>query len=221
MSKPSTIAIDGPVASGKSTVGRRLAQRLGYRFVDTGAMYRALTVEAVRVGIDLEDEAALARLAQDTAIDIESSEGNRVIVNGRDVTAELRSDAVERGVSPVSKVAGVRTVLVKKQQAMAVGGGIVMAGRDIGTNVLTGADLKIYLDVSVEEQARRRYNELLALGEDVEYQAILDNLIRRDRIDSSRSANPLRPADDAVRIDTDKMDEDGVVEYIMKLVNER
>ena len=112
---PSTIAIDGPVASGKSTVGRRLAQRLGYRFVDTGAMYRALTVEAVRVGIDLEDEAALARLAQDTAIDIESSEGNRVIVNGRDVTAELRSDAVERGVSPVSKVAGVRTVLVKKQ----------------------------------------------------------------------------------------------------------
>ena len=218
---PSTIAIDGPVASGKSTVGRRLAQRLGYRFVDTGAMYRALTVEAVRVGIDLEDEAALARLAQDTAIDIESSEGNRVIVNGRDVTAELRSDAVERGVSPVSKVAGVRTVLVKKQQAMAVGGGIVMAGRDIGTNVLTGADLKIYLDVSVEEQARRRYNELLALGEDVEYQAILDNLIRRDRIDSSRSANPLRPADDAVRIDTDKMDEDGVVEYIIKLVNER
>jgi len=189
--------------------------------VDTGAMYRALTVEAVRVGIDLEDEAALARLAQDTAIDIESSEGNRVIVNGRDVTAELRSDAVERGVSPVSKVAGVRTVLVKKQQAMAVGGGIVMAGRDIGTNVLTGADLKIYLDVSVEEQARRRYNELLALGEDVEYQAILDNLIRRDRIDSSRSANPLRPADDAVRIDTDKMDEDGVVEYIIKLVNER
>jgi len=221
MSMPSTIAIDGPVASGKSTVGRRLAQRLGYRFVDTGAMYRALTVEAVRVGIDLEDEAALARLAQDTAIDIESSEGNRVIVNGRDVTAELRSDAVERGVSPVSKVAGVRTVLVKKQQAMAVGGGIVMAGRDIGTNVLTGADLKIYLDVSVEEQARRRYNELLALGEDVEYQAILDNLIRRDRIDSSRSANPLRPADDAVRIDTDKMDEDGVVEYIIKLVNER
>ena len=221
MSKPSTIAIDGPVASGKSTVGRRLAQRLGYRFVDTGAMYRALTVEAVRVGIDLEDEAALARLAQDTAIDIESSEGNRAIVNGRDVTAGLRSDAVERGVSPVSKVAGVRTVLVKKQQAMAVGGGIVMAGRDIGTNVLTGADLKIYLDVSVEEQARRRYNELLALGEDVEYQAILDNLIRRDRIDSSRSANPLRPADDAVRIDTDKMDEDGVVEYIIKLVNER
>lgn len=221
MSMPSTIAIDGPVASGKSTVGRRLAQNLGYRFVDTGAMYRALTCEAVRLGTDLDDEVALARLAQDTAIDIESSEGNRVIVNGRDVTAELRSDAVERGVSPVSKVAGVRTVLVKKQQAMAVGGGIVMAGRDIGTNVLTGADLKIYLDVSVEEQARRRYNELLALGEDVEYQAILDNLIRRDRIDSSRSANPLRPADDAVRIDTDKMDEDGVVEYIMTMVSER
>jgi len=220
MSMPSTIAIDGPVASGKSTVGRRLAQNLGYRFVDTGAMYRALTWEAVSLGIDLEDEAALARLAQDTDIDIESSEGNRAIVNGRDVTAELRSEPVERGVSPVSKVSGVRTVLVRKQQAMAAGGGIVMAGRDIGTNVLTGADLKIYLDVSVEEQARRRYDELLNSGAQVEYQAILDNLIRRDRIDSSRSANPLRPADDAVRIDTDKMDEDGVVEYIMKLVNE-
>jgi cytidylate kinase len=221
MSKPSTIAIDGPVASGKSTVGRRLAQNLGYRFVDTGAMYRALTWEAVRLNIDLEDEAALIRLAQNAEVDIDSSEGSRVTVNGRDVTSELRSDAVERGVSPVSRVAGVRAVLVKKQQAMAAGGSIVMAGRDIGTNVLTDADLKIYLDVSVEEQARRRYSELRELGEDVEYQNILDNLTRRDKIDSNRSANPLRPAGDAVRIDTDKMDEDGVVKYIMKMVNER
>jgi len=220
MSKPSTIAIDGPVASGKSTVGRRLAQNLGYRFVDTGAMYRALTLEAVGAGIDFDDEASLIRLAQNTEIDIDSGEGGGVTVNGRDVTAELRSDAVERGVSPVSRVAGVRAVLVKKQQAMATDGGIVMAGRDIGTNVLTGADLKIYLDVSVEEQARRRYSELRELGQDVEYQAILDGLVRRDRIDSSRSANPLRPASDAVRIDTDKMDEDGVVEYIMMMVNE-
>lgn len=218
MSKPSTIAIDGPVASGKSTVGRRLARRLGYRFVDTGAMYRALTWEAVRLGIDLEDEAALTRLAENTKIDIESSEGSSATVNGRDVTAELRSEPVERGVSPVSRVAGVRAVLVKKQQAMAEGGKIVMAGRDIGTNVLTGADLKIYLDVSVEEQARRRYNELREMGQDVEYQAILDGLTRRDRIDSSRSANPLRPAADAVRIDTDEMNEDGVVEHIMQMV---
>jgi cytidylate kinase len=218
MSKPSTIAIDGPVASGKSTVGRRLAQRLGYRFVDTGAMYRALTWEAVRMGVDIENEAALTRLAQNAEVNIDSSEGGRVTVNGRDVTAELRSEPVERGVSPVSRVAGVRTVLVKKQQAMAAGGEIVMAGRDIGTNVLTGADIKIYLDVSVEEQARRRYNELLELGENVEYQNILDNLTRRDKIDSNRSANPLRPADDAVRIDTDEMDEDGVVEYIMQMV---
>ena len=221
MSKPSTIAIDGPVASGKSTVGRRLAQNLGYRFVDTGAMYRALTWEAVRLEIDLDDEAALTRLAQSSEVDIDSSEGDRVTVNGRDVTDELRSEPVERGVSPVSRVAGVRAVLVKKQQAMAAGGEIVMAGRDIGTNVLTAADLKIYLDVSVEEQARRRYNELRELGEEVEYKSILDGLVRRDRIDSNRSANPLRPADDAVRIDTDKMDEDGVVEYIMTMVNER
>jgi cytidylate kinase len=183
-------------------------------------MYRALTWEAVSLGIDLEDEAALTRLAENTKIDIESSEGSRVTINGRDVTAELRSEPVERGVSPVSRVAGVRAVLVKKQQAMAAGGNIVMAGRDIGTNVLTGADLKIYLDVSVEEQARRRYNELLELGEEVEYQTIFDGLVRRDDIDSNRSANPLRPAEDAVRIDTDEMDEDGVVECIMKMVDE-
>lgn len=189
--------------------------------MDTGAMYRALTWEAVRLEIDLDDEAALTRLAQSSEVDIDSSEGDRVTVNGRDVTDELRSEPVERGVSPVSRVAGVRAVLVKKQQAMAAGGEIVMAGRDIGTNVLTAADLKIYLDVSVEEQARRRYNELRELGEEVEYKSILDGLVRRDRIDSNRSANPLRPADDAVRIDTDKMDEDGVVEYIMTMVNER
>jgi cytidylate kinase len=221
MSRPSTIAIDGPVASGKSTVGKRLAQSLGYRFVDTGAMYRALTWEAVRQGVDLDNESALTRLAENTRIGIGSGEGNVVTVNGRDVTAELRREEVERGVSPVSKVAGVRKVLVREQQTMAKGGKIVMAGRDIGTNVLTNADLKIYLDVSVEEQAHRRYNELLELGEEVEYRTILNGLTRRDSIDSKRSVNPLRPADDAIRIDTDKLDEDGVVEYIMTMVNER
>lgn len=221
MSKPSTIAIDGPVASGKSTVGRRLARGLGYRFVDTGAMYRALTWEAVRLGMNLEDEEALIALAENTKIDIGSGEGNGVTVNGQDVTAELRNEEVERGVSPVSKVAGVRKVLVREQQAIARGGKIVMAGRDIGTNVLTNADLKIYLDVSVKEQARRRYNELSEMGEEVEYETILNGLIRRDSIDSKRSTNPLRPADDAMRIDTDKLSEDGVVEYIITMVNER
>ena len=221
MSRPSTIAIDGPVASGKSTVGMRLARELGYRFVDTGAMYRALTWEAVDKGMDLEDEAALTKLAENTKIDIESSEVGSVTVNGRAVTAELRIEPVERGVSPVAKVSGVRKVVVREQQKMAAGGKIVMAGRDIGTNVLTAADLKIYLDVSVEEQARRRYNELREIGEEVDYQTILDNLVRRDSIDSKRRANPLRPADDAIRIDTGKLDEDGVVKYILKMVNER
>jgi len=220
MPKSSTIAIDGPAASGKTTVGQRLARKLGYRFVDTGTMYRALTGEAVRLGLDLEDETALTRLARSTDINIERVKNGRVTVNGRDVTAELRSDAVELGVSLVSKVAGVRKVLVRKQQTLARGGDIVMAGRDIGTNVLPDADLKIYLDVSVEEQARRRYNELIENGEAADYQAILNGLTRRDNIDSNRSANPLKPAEDAIHIDTDKLKVDGVVAEILTLVGE-
>jgi cytidylate kinase len=181
-------------------------------------MYRALTWESARRGLDLEDEAALARLAERTRIDIDSARNGGVTVNGRDVTDELRSDAVELGVSLVSKVAGVRKVLVRKQRTMARGGDIVMAGRDIGTNVLPDADLKIYLDVSVEEQARRRYNELIENGETANYQTILDILTMRDNIDSNRSANPLRPAEDAVRIDTDKLDAEEVVAKILTLI---
>jgi cytidylate kinase len=220
MPKPSTIAIDGPAACGKSTVGKSLARRLGYRFIDTGAMYRALTWEAARTGIDLEDEMALARLAQSTRIRVAPAANGRVTVNDLDVTAELRSDAVELGVSLVSKVAGVRKVLVSEQRRLARGGNTVMVGRDIGTNVLPNADLKIYLDVSVEEQARRRYNELIENGEKADYQNILNGLTRRDNIDSNRSANPLKPAEDAVRIDTDKLDAEGVVVKILTLVGE-
>lgn len=220
MPKPSTIAIDGPAASGKTTVGQRLARKLRYRFVDTGAMYRALTWEAARLGLDLEDETALTQLAQRTRIDIEPTKNDRVTVNGRDVTAELRRDAVELGVSLVSRVAGVRKVLVRKQRTLASVGNIVMAGRDIGTNVLPDADLKIYLDVSVEEQARRRYNELIENGEAADYQTILNGLTRRDNIDSNRSANPLKPAEDAVRIDTDKLAAEGVVAEILTLMGE-
>jgi cytidylate kinase len=218
MSKPSTIAIDGPAASGKSTVGSMLAAKLGFRFVDTGQMYRALTWEALQLGMDVDDEKSLIDLAKDTVIEIGANASNRVTVNGRDITTEIHSDAVDRSVSPVSKVSGVRKVLVEKQRAIAGGGRIVMAGRDIGTNVLPGADLKVYLDVSLEEQARRRHNDVIQRGEEADYDTILAELKRRDEIDSKRTANPLRPAGDAVHIDTDRLDEDGVVAEILRIM---
>jgi cytidylate kinase len=221
MLKPSTIAIDGPAACGKTTVGRLLAKKLGYRFVDTGAMYRALTWEALRLGVDIEDEVALGRLANSTRMEIPPDGDDGIIVNGRSINSELRSPEVDFGVSPVAKVADVRKVLVRSQQLIAKDGNIVMVGRDIGTNVLLDADLKVYLDVSVEEQARRRYKEMVEQGEKADYEDILARLIRRDRIDSKRSVNPLRKAEDAHVINTDVMDANGVLDEILRLVDGR
>ena len=221
MPKPSTIAIDGPAACGKTTVGRLLAKKLGYRFVDTGAMYRALTWEALRLGVDIEDEGALGRLAESTKMELPPDGDDGIIVNGRYINNELRSPEVDFGVSPVAKVADVRKVLVRNQRLIAKDGNIVMVGRDIGTNVLLDADLKVYLDVSVEEQARRRYKEMVEQGEKAEYKDILDSLVRRDRIDSKRSVNPLRKADDAYVINTDIMDANGVLGEILKLAGGR
>jgi len=221
MPKPSTIAIDGPAACGKTTVGRLLAKKLGYRFVDTGAMYRALTWEALRLRVDIEDEGALGRLAESTRMELPPDGDDGIVVNGRYVNNELRSTEVDFGVSPVAKVADVRKVLVRNQQLIAKDGNIVMVGRDIGTNVLLDADLKVYLDVSVEEQARRRYKEMVEQGEKADYEDILARLIRRDRIDSKRSVNPLRKAEDAHVINTDVMDANGVLDEILRLVDGR
>ncbi len=221
MLKPSTIAIDGPAACGKTTVGRLLAKKLGYRFVDTGAMYRALTWEALRLGVDIEDEGAMGRLAESTRMELPPDGDDGILVNGRYVNNELRSTEVDFGVSPVAKVADVRKVLVRNQQLIAKDGNIVMVGRDIGTNVLLDADLKVYLDVSVEEQARRRYKEMVEQGEKADYEDILARLIRRDRIDSKRSVNPLRKAEDAHVINTDVMDANGVLGEILRLVDGR
>jgi len=221
MPKPSTIAIDGPAACGKTTVGKLLAKKLGYRFVDTGAMYRALTWEALRVGVDIEDEGALGKLAESTRIELPPHGGEGIIVNGSHINNELRDQEVDFGVSPLAKVAAVRKVLVEEQRSMAKNGCIVMVGRDIGTNVLLDADLKIYLDVSVEEQARRRYKEMVEQGKKADYNDILDSLVRRDRIDSKRAVNPLSVAKDAHVINTDIFDAKGVLKEILKLIDER
>lgn len=218
-----TIALDGPVAVGKTTIGRALAQRLGYRFYDTGAMYRALTWLALQRGIDPRDEAGLTRLAQRSHIQLlpgTAGDEGGVLVNDRDVSSELREGEVEASVSPVSEVAGVRRCLVAQQRALARGGGVVMAGRDIGTVVLPNADLKVFLTASPEERARRRLRELPEQGQETSYQKVLENLRRRDSIDSQRAHSPLKPAQGAETIDTDGLTLEQVLEQVMKLVQE-
>ncbi len=220
---PRVIAIDGPAAAGKTTVGRQVAARLEYPFLDTGAMYRAITWTALHRGVDLSDEEALAELARAARMDLGppapgSIEPATIIVDGEDVTEKLRQPEVEAAVSLVSRVAGVRSALVAKQRELAGRHAVVMAGRDIGTVVLPRADLKVYLDASVEERARRRYLELKQLGQDPGERAVLDDLRRRDAIDSQRAQSPLRAAADAIVIDTDGLTLDEVVERVMALV---
>lgn len=220
---PRVIAIDGPAAAGKSTVGRLVASHLGYPFLDTGAIYRAVTWAALHHGVDLSDEAALSELASSITIDVgppapDSIEPCAIFVDGEDITRQLRRPEVEAAVSLVSRVKGVRKALLKVQRDLAGRNNVVMAGRDIGTVVLPEADLKVYLDASVEERARRRFEELSALGLDVTLEGVLRDLERRDRIDSERSISPLRAAADALPIDTDGLTLEQVVQRVLDLV---
>jgi cytidylate kinase len=222
----STIAIDGPAASGKSTVGELLAQRLGYLYFDTGVMYRAVTWAALDRGIPIGDEAAVAALAGELHIGVApptADDGRQytVLADGVDITWKIRTPAVNASVSPVSAYPGVRREMVRQQRRVAQGGRVVMVGRDIGTVVLPGADLKIYLDASVEERARRRWVEEQARGENSDYEAVLASMRRRDEIDSNREASPLRAAEDAVVLDTTALDIDGVMAEVTRLVEER
>ena len=207
------------MASGKSAVGSRVARELGYRFVDTGAMYRAATVAALQQGVDLNDEEALGALAERVALRVEADPPgpDRVFVDGVDVTDRLRTAEVGEAVSLVSRVPRVRRAMVKLQRELATEGGIVMAGRDIGTVVLPDAPLKVYLDASPRERVRRRHEELLAAGQDAPEEAVREELDLRDAIDSQRAASPLRPADDAVHIDTDHLSLEEVVARILEL----
>lgn len=221
-SPPSIIALDGPAASGKSTLGNKLAISLGYLFFDTGIMYRAITWIALQRDMNLKDEAAITELAQKAQIDIRppsKSDGRPcdVVISEKDVTWEMRGSEVDANVSVVSAYAGVRKALSEQQRRIGMRGKVVMVGRDIGTVVLPEADLKVYLDASAEERARRRYDELIARGEKADYDEILKKVIERDRIDSTRAVAPLRPADDAVIIDSDKMNVEQVFAQVMGL----
>jgi len=221
---PSTIAIDGPAASGKSTIGGKLAERLGYLYLDTGVMYRAVTWAAIVRGIAVEDESRVSALAEQLRIDVlrpTAHDGRQytVLADGQDVTWEIRRPEVNGGVSPVSAHPGVRAALTVQQRRIGQQGHIVMVGRDIGTVVLPEADLKIYLDATVEERAGRRYREDVARGELAEFDMVLASVRRRDEIDSGRTLAPLRAAADAVIIDTTELGVEQVLEHVVALVN--
>ncbi len=215
MSIPNIIAIDGPAASGKSTLGRRLADALGYLFFDTGVMYRAVTWITLQSGVEVKDEAAVTKLAETVQIDVRpfSKKDGRacdVLADGIDITWETRSPEVEANVSPVSAYRGVRQALASQQRRIGLRGRVVMVGRDIGTVVLPEAELKIYLDASAEERARRRYKEILDRGGQADYEQTLAGVRMRDEIDSTRAFSPLRAAEDAIVLDSDKMSADEV-----------
>jgi cytidylate kinase len=219
MTIPSIIAIDGPAASGKSTLGLRLADELGYLYFDTGVMYRAVTWAALDRGLDVRDEAAVTRLAEQIQIDVRpaskaDSRSNDILVDEQDASWAIRSPEVEAHVSLVSAYPGVRKALMIAQRRVGQRGRVVMVGRDIGTVVLPEADIKIYLDASVEERARRRYAELVDRGEPADYEDILTAMRRRDQIDSTRKVAPLRPAPDARILSSNGLDADQVVALI-------
>jgi cytidylate kinase len=218
----SAIAIDGPVASGKSSVGSRVAAALGWPFVDTGTMYRAITWLALQRAADLTDAAALGRLAAEAEMRVlpppaGSREYATVLLHGVDATPFLRTPEVERAVSTVSAVPAVRRQMVTLQRSLVSHHPVVMAGRDIGTVVLPEAPLKVFLEASAEVRAARRAEELRRRGAPETIESVLAETRRRDRLDSERADSPLRPADDAVRIDTDRLSEDEVVARLLEL----
>ena len=219
---PSIIALDGPAASGKTTVGRRLAETLGYLFFDTGIMYRAVTWIALDHDLDVHNEALITQMAQSAQIDIRPPTANDgracdVVIGNKDVTWDIRSGDVESKVSAISAYPGVRKALSEQQRRIGMRGKVVMVGRDIGTVVLPEADLKIYLDASAEERARRRYDEIVERGEQADYDDLLKKMIERDRIDSTRAVAPLRPAEDAVIVNTDTLSEDQVYTRVLEM----
>jgi cytidylate kinase len=216
------IAIDGPVGSGKSTVARRVAELLGYLHLDSGAMYRAVALRALRAGVSLDDAAALERVARDARIEMEmNGAARRVLLDGQDVTEELRGAEMSMQASRVAVVPGVRRVLVGHQQRMGAAGGIVVEGRDIGTVVFPKAELKIFLDADVEVRARRRWLEYEQKGQPTDLARMIEEVHERDHRDRDRAASPLRRAPDAVYVDCSAIEAEEAARLIVLLARER
>ncbi len=211
----SVIAIDGPVAAGKTAVGRELARNLGFAYLDTGIMYRAITWLALHSGIPVEDETSLGELARTNPVDMVGDEGGQVSVAGHSLGPELRDSSVDGNVSAVSKAPPVRRALVAQQRQTAAQGKIVMIGRDIGTVVLPDADLKVYLTASPENRARRRWQEMRDRGQSVELETVLTETLARDAVDTNRDDSPLKPAKDAWKLNTDGLNIEQVVRKIV------
>jgi cytidylate kinase len=213
------IAIDGPVGAGKSTAARRLAEALGYVYIDSGAMYRAMGWKASQSGVDLRDHAMLARLAGDTDIRVVAGpSGPRVLVDGMDVTVALRTPAIDEAASLVSTCPEVRERLVALQRVVARGGGVVMDGRDIGTVVFPNADLKFYLDADLTVRASRRLGDLRHAGAQIDLPTVQAEVARRDERDRGRAVSPLHSAPDAIRIDSTALDTDAVLHLMLSAV---
>lgn len=223
MSDVLTIALDGPAGTGKSSVSRGLARALGLRYLNTGAMYRIVTLAVLRAGVDITDAKRVADIAGDVdlAVGYDPDE-DRAFLAGEDVSFEIRGDEVTGAVSAVSAVPAVRTRLVQLQRELAAGdGGVVVEGRDIGTVVLPDADVKFYLTASAEVRAQRRHAQNIAGGIADSYEAVLADVKRRDHLDSTRAVSPLRAADDAVIVDTSDMGEAQVIAHLQELVQQR
>lgn len=220
-----TIAIDGPAASGKSTLAQALAAELGYLYFDTGVMYRAATLAALRAGVAPEDEAAVGALARELTIDVQPpsvDDGRQydVLLDAEDVTWQIRAPQVDANVSLVSSYPGVRQAMTERQRQIGQRGRVVMVGRDIGTVVMPDADIKIYLEAAVEARAERRYKELLARGEQVEFEQVLQSMRERDSFDSSREHAPLRAAEDAVILDSTHLEPEQVLQLALEIVKD-
>ncbi|OMC84105.1 (d)CMP kinase [Viridibacillus sp. FSL H8-0123] len=222
MKKNIQIAIDGPAGAGKSTIAKIAAEALGYTYIDTGAMYRALTLKALKENINLEDAESVTNLLGMTDITLKPSEnGQLVFLDGQDVSQEIRSNEVTSNVSKVAAHAAMREIMVQRQQEMAKLGGVVMDGRDIGTAVLTEAELKLYMSATVEERARRRFEDNKQRGIVSTIEQLQEEIALRDKLDSEREASPLVQAQDAIFLDTTELSIQQAADAILKLVSER
>lgn len=216
-----TIAIDGPAGSGKSSTAKRVARKLGYLFIDTGAMYRAVTLLAIRTG-NLDNKQELLRLLSGTKIVLKpGKDGNIVFLNDEDITKAIRTEEINLNVSSISSIPEVRTELVRMQQEMGKLGGVVMEGRDIGSVVFPDADLKFFFTANVDERARRRLADLKETGSDISFEEVRKSIIRRDGLDSGREISPLNKTDDSIEIDTTSLTLEQQCDYIVDLVRQK
>jgi len=223
--KPFIIAIDGPAGAGKSTTARLVAKKLGFIYVDTGALYRALTLKVLRKGIPLHEDAAIERMAADTRLDLQINDGHQmVLLDEENVTGEIRSTEVTNNIGPISSISRVRELLVQRQRQIVEDSsapGVVMEGRDIGTVVFPHAEVKIFMLASIEERTKRRHKELRQRGVQSNFSTLREDILRRDQQDTNRAAGALRKAEDAIALDTTRLNIEEQVDFIVEQVRRR